>query len=226
MNNETLLRRLESVKAQGIYGNELLALISDVKTELLTANMKLTDKQRFKHCLDLCNKGVNSSRPVLAFTHYEDGNQYFTNSWFAVELHGDDIMKDLPRHDEPYQFKYHTHTEEDAKRLEYPNIKQVFNVAGTEFEIDFEKLYKFARVNKNVETMMFDFNGNISKVDIKLLLNALTWGNASKGTGTISYRGSEMKPIEIVKSNGTRIVVCPVRCEKEVSEELTFKFRG
>lgn len=227
MNNETLLKRLNLIKEQSNGEiTELHNLICDIKNELLASGLKTSDKQRFKTCLNYCEKWFkHNARPILAYTHFENDLQYFTNCVFGVELHGADVMEQLPRTTENYDFKLGAKSDLygfDVLKCEYPNMKNVFYRGAHSKEIDLEKLYQFVRVNKS-EYFIFDFGNCFNFMSAESLLLGLTWFNGFKGKATLYYSDNGMKPILLEKENGTKLVICPCRLDNS-DNHLTLKY--
>lgn len=222
MKSETLLKRLQTIK-ECTTGDitELQSLINDIKLELMSNDLKTSDKQRLKTCLSYCEKMYKGKRPLLAFTHFEDNYQYFTNAAFLVRLTGEDIMKDLPRHDETYQFKTGLYEPEKAM-YEYPHVSNIVRIVGERQSINSEELYKFCKANKGeyVDIIIKDHTKTFFANE---LLMALTFGNCFNCIASI-YSQEGLKPITIVKDNGTTIVVCPIRTSEGVETNYsTFK---
>lgn len=213
MTNETLLKRLQEIKLATTGDITLLsALIGDIKQELLTADFTPSERKRFNKCLSYCEKMSKKPHTILAFTHWENDLQYFTDSAFLVELHDSDIMQELPRHDKPYQFKKLNWNEKQAQVNEYPVIKNIFNnYKNNDFvHIDLNFLNKFVNANKG-ECVILSLKGVKIAFSADLVATAIVWANATKGTAILRFTDNILKPIVIEKDNGTRVIITPVR---------------
>lgn len=219
MNNDKLLKKLEEIKLNPdcLKSARIDSLIQEVKNEILLSNKKPSERQRLKYCLSSCEKAVLKSRPILAFTHYESGLQFFTNSAFAVCLEKEDQMNELPRHDEPYNFKKYCWTERDATSYQYPNVSGLFHEAGDKKIVDIQCLFNFAKINVKKPVMRLIVNSTNVYLRPNELYNALMWGNANEQKATMYFQGA-LKVIEFVKENGTKMIIAPLRYEGDETD--------
>lgn len=216
MTNEKLLSKLLEIKSATVGDITLLqGLINEIRTEMLTADLNTSEKSRFKKCLAHCQKVFNNFRPVLGYTHFENGLQYFTDSYMGVELHGSDIMENLPKTTENYEFKRtkkcRAYYDFDITKVEYPKMQRLFDKIGIEKQIDLEKLYKFANAHKDLEITLDFGNNDFANVRAENLLTGLNFANCFNGVATICYRLGNLKPLHIIKSNGTQLLISPIR---------------
>lgn len=213
MNNETLLNKLETIfKSEEWYQAKegLNKIICDLKNEILCSKANTPSlKQRLKTCLSYCET-MSKKRPIFAVSHYIEDYQVFTDSIFMVKLKDNDIMNDLPRDDQDYQFKTCAWR---ANQQEYPKVEGVLNYGyELKYEIDSNKLQQIIKANPTKDaciTLKLD-NDNSVNVSVETLKRALTFANI---TGKITFYMSNqtLRPFKLEKDNGTIAIITQVR---------------
>lgn len=216
MTNEKLLEKCSDLFARAndyhYIKAELNKMICDLKNEIMCSTKAPDAKKRLKYCLGLCEKQSKIYRLQLAVSHHENGVQYWTDSHFAVKLSGDDILNELPRDDQDYQFKTVAWR---ANQQAYPTMTNVFKIFDiiVNKDIDVNALYNFAVANKNEEVVkiVFGSDDQCAYYNPELFIKTLTFANMLAGKIKVEYKAHN-RPLKFSKDNGTEALITPLMC--------------
>lgn len=193
--------------------DEIIAKLKELRI-FLENEIKLEDiepsraKQRIRKALNFSEKIRKGNRPVLSYCNYKDDFQEFSDSYFAVRLKNNDIIKEL----------------NDVKntRLSYPEFDRIFNYYISTYNAEY--IVNISDILKEIKVAKIDsyitLQGKINAyINTKNFENFITFMNFNKNDiitfkTKINNDDDFLKaPLYFAKENGTSGILMP--CKKD-----------
>jgi hypothetical protein len=207
------LEKTKNVSTNVVFQELKDYLISEIKLSPITLP---SQKQRIQKALNFQNKAKKGIRPILAYANNvvidNINNQYYTDSYFAVRLQGEDIIKELD-----------DMTCDLIKGATYPDLERLMNyhngTCNCEYVISVDDIMKFLKTSKKDDYLTVK-----GEIPCYLMNNALSnfmlFMNFDKDE-VISFKskisvGQEccVVPLYAYKNNGSMGIILPVRVDK------------
>jgi len=208
---DTVYKRLLTIENKDLIDNQLIKedfkkLIEDIKEALIKQGFKdTTRKQRYVYAKKTLEDKILNIRPVLKKTFLKDNMQVFTNSYIAFILENEDIINDLPNHED---IDYDTSPFNSIINV----VKKASHDNDTKIDISFNDLMGLIKTAPN---HMIDLGIKGVRFD-KKYLEAITRVLGFKNEDTLTFyykQGSIFKPYYI-KNNNSSAVILPIKYEE------------
>ena len=189
-------------------------LIEYVEEQILTKKVKETSSSKVYNTIKNILNRNKESRPILSKVLYKDDAMYFTDSYIAFRLVGNDIISGFPS---PNNEKNYPNLDNVLNRYYY-NCNTTVTFVCEELKKKIKLLNPTRITFKNAETMEIPLGNGTAFVNSKLLLDVITILKF-KNSDTITiktYKRSEsygeplIRPLYIENTEGSIAVIMPL----------------
>lgn len=215
--SKTILKDLFKLKSEletkELYPLTLKELIEKVQENIRSESLpNTTTKRRYNAIKRFLSQNHLKSRPILQFTHLENGYQVFTDSYALFRFYNDEIIKQLPQT-----------TDENAQNLTpYPNTARLCEgVFNSTLKSDFYNIKDIKNDIRTTENNYIDIelnheqNARLEKNLLKRFIDIMGFKNNEKiqfNYMGFSYPGYTVRPVAVVATDKEGLIL-PLRVE-------------
>lgn len=194
-------------------------LIEYIEEQILTEKIKETSSSKVYNTIKSILNRNKVSRPILSKVLYKDGAMYFTDSYIAFRLVGNDIILGFPS---PSDEKNYPNLDHILNRYYDCNNTTTFKCGELKKKI---KLMNPSRItDKNAKTMEIPLGNGTAYVNSKYLLDVITilkFKNSDTITieTNITSKSSDeplIRPLYIKNTEDSMAVIMPLIKRKEL----------